>query len=73
MVSWNVLVIQKRYVDLAKLTKAAPAGVICEIMNEDGTMAKGEQLEAFKHQHGLKMITIESLVNYQKTKTLVLS
>ena len=70
MVSWNVLVIQKH--DLAKLTKA-PAGVICEIMNEDGTMAKGEQLEAFKHQHGLKMITIESLVNYQKTKTLVLS
>ena len=73
MVSWNVLVIQEAAVDLAKLTKAAPAGVICEIMNEDGTMAKGEQLEAFKHQHGLKMITIESLVNYQKTKTLVLS
>ena len=33
-----------------------------------GQWLKGEQLEAFKHQHGLKMITIESLVNYQKDK-----
>ncbi|WP_415426939.1 3,4-dihydroxy-2-butanone-4-phosphate synthase [Staphylococcus borealis] len=55
-------------VDLAKLTQAKPAGVICEIMNEDGTMAKGEQLEAFKQRHGLKMITIENLVKYQKDK-----
>lgn len=55
-------------VDLAKLTQAEPAGVICEIMNDDGTMAKGEQLQQFKERHDLKMITIESLVNYRKTE-----
>ena len=52
--------------DLAELTGAKPAGVICEIMNEDGTMARGEALQAFKEQHQLKMITIESLVSYIK-------
>ncbi|MBI5975686.1 3,4-dihydroxy-2-butanone-4-phosphate synthase [Staphylococcus canis] len=55
--------------DLAKLTGAKPAGVICEIMNEDGTMAKGEQLQQFKDKFGLKMITIDALVQYLKTNT----
>ena len=36
------------------MTGAAPAGVICEIMNDDGSMAKGEQLEKFKETHQLK-------------------
>lgn len=53
-------------IDLAMLTGAKPAGVICEIMNEDGTMARGEDLQAFKEKHQLKMITIESLVSYIK-------
>ncbi|ALN76712.1 MULTISPECIES: bifunctional 3,4-dihydroxy-2-butanone-4-phosphate synthase/GTP cyclohydrolase II [Staphylococcus] len=53
-------------VDLALLTNAKPAGVICEIMNEDGTMARGEQLQDFKEKHQLKMITIEALVSYIK-------
>lgn len=53
-------------VDLAKLTGAAPAGVICEIMNDDGTMAKGNELQQFKERHQLKMITIESLINYRR-------
>ncbi|MDP4459930.1 GTP cyclohydrolase II [Staphylococcus hyicus] len=53
-------------VDLALLTNAKPAGVICEIMNEDGTMARGHQLQVFKDEHQLKMITIESLVSYIK-------
>ncbi|MEK4861329.1 3,4-dihydroxy-2-butanone-4-phosphate synthase [Staphylococcus sp. FSL W8-0774] len=53
-------------VDLAKMTGAKPAGVICEIMNEDGTMAKGEDLQAFKEKHGLVMITIESLIEYRR-------
>ncbi|MEQ6029520.1 GTP cyclohydrolase II [Staphylococcus saccharolyticus] len=53
-------------VDLARLTGAKPAGVICEIMNDDGTMAKGEDLQAFKERHQLKMITIESLIDYRK-------
>ncbi|KIX90126.1 GTP cyclohydrolase [Staphylococcus microti] len=54
-------------VDLAKLTGAKPAGVICEIMNEDGTMARGEALQMFKEKHGLCMITIDDLVDYIKT------
>ncbi|PTU81347.1 3,4-dihydroxy-2-butanone-4-phosphate synthase [Staphylococcus pasteuri] len=53
-------------VDLAKMTGAKPAGVICEIMNEDGTMAKSEDLQAFKEKHGLVMITIESLIEYRR-------
>ncbi|MEK5197466.1 3,4-dihydroxy-2-butanone-4-phosphate synthase [Staphylococcus sp. FSL H8-0121] len=53
-------------VDLAKMTGAKPAGVICEIMNEDGTMAKGKDLQAFKEKHGLVMITIESLIEYRR-------
>ncbi|UTB81739.1 3,4-dihydroxy-2-butanone-4-phosphate synthase [Staphylococcus carnosus] len=54
-------------VDLASMTGAKPAGLICEIMNEDGTMAKGEQLQSFKEKHNLKMITIEELVHYRRT------
>src|SRR5574341_936442 len=46
-------------VDLARLAGLYPAGVICEIMNEDGTMARVPQLEAFCREHGLKMITIK--------------
>ena len=53
-------------VDLARLTGAQPAGVICEIMNDDGTMAKGEDLQSFKERHHLKMITIKSLVAFRK-------
>ncbi len=53
-------------VDLAKLSGARPAGVICEIMNDDGTMAKGNDLQTFKERHNLKMITIESLIAYRK-------
>lgn len=54
-------------VDLATMSGAKPAGLICEIMNEDGTMAKGDDLEEFKEKHGLKMISIEDLMHYRKT------
>ena len=57
-------------VDLARLTGAQPAGVICEIMNDDGTMAKGEDLQSFKERHHLKMITIKSLVAFRKAVNL---
>lgn len=57
-------------VDLARLTGAQPAGVICEIMNDDGTMAKGEDLQSFKERHQLKMITIKSLVAFRKAVEL---
>ena len=55
-------------VDLAKLAGLKPAGVICEIMNEDGTMARTPELMAFAKEHGLKMITIADLVAYRKQK-----
>lgn len=55
-------------VDLAKLTGAKPAALICEIMNDDGTMAKGDSLQAFREEHGLVMISIDDLVEYRKAQ-----
>ncbi len=52
-------------VDLARLAGLAPAGVICEIMNEDGTMARVPDLEAFAHRHGLKMVLVADLIRYR--------
>lgn len=52
-------------IDLAKLAKLYPAGVICEIMNEDGTMARLPQLTKFSERHGVKMITIKDLIKYR--------
>lgn len=53
-------------VDLAKLAGSYPAGVICEIMNEDGTMARVTDLIPFTEKHGLKIITIAELIKYRK-------
>lgn len=59
-------------VDLAKMAGLYPAGVICEIMNEDGTMARMPQLKRFASKHKLKMITIEGLIEYRRqTERLV--
>ena len=55
-------------VDLAKLAGLRPAGVICEIMNEDGTMARTPELMEFAKVHNLKIITIEELVAYRREK-----
>src|SRR5271165_5325392 len=52
-------------VDLARLAGLTPAGVICEIMNEDGTMARVPQLVEFCHRHGLKMISVAELIRYR--------
>ncbi len=52
-------------VDLARLAGLRPAGVICEIMNEDGTMARVPQLEAFCREHALKMVTVKDLIQYR--------
>lgn len=52
-------------VDLARLAGLYPAGVICEIMNDDGSMARLPQLEIFAEQHGIRMMTIESLISYR--------
>lgn len=53
-------------VDLAKLAGLYPAGVICEIMNEDGTMARVPELMDFVAKHGLKIITVADLIKYRK-------
>src|SRR5918999_382531 len=59
-------------VDIARMAGLYPAGVICEIMNDDGTMARLPELEHFSQQHGLKMITVADLVRYRMNKeTLV--
>ena len=52
-------------VDLARLAGLYPAGVICEIMNDDGTMARVKELSTFAKRHGLLMITIEDLISYR--------
>jgi len=55
-------------VDLAKLCGAKPAGVICEIMNEDGTMARVPQLRKIADELNVKMITIKDLIEYRNKK-----
>ncbi|MGM7701739.1 bifunctional 3,4-dihydroxy-2-butanone-4-phosphate synthase/GTP cyclohydrolase II [Pseudalkalibacillus sp. Hm43] len=55
-------------VDLARLSGAEPAGVICEIMNEDGTMARVPELRKIADEHDLKMITIKDLIQYRNRK-----
>src|SRR5437667_1038241 len=52
-------------VDLARLAGFAPAGVICEVMREDGAMARLPDLEAFAEEHGLKIATIADLIGYR--------
>ena len=52
-------------VDLTRLAGMIPAGVICEIMNEDGTMARVPQLIDFCAEHGLKMVTVADLIRYR--------
>jgi len=55
-------------IDIAKLSKKIPAAVICEIMNEDGTMAKGDDLFKFAKKHRLKIAKIEDLISYRLKK-----
>ncbi len=52
-------------VDLARLAGLKPAAVICEIMREDGEMARRPELEAFCHEHDLKMCTVADLISYR--------
>jgi len=54
-------------VDLARLAGLEPAGVICEILNEDGSMARLPQLFEFAEKHALKIGTIEALIEYRRT------
>jgi len=52
-------------VDLARLAGLAPSGVICEVANDDGTMARLPELTVFAHKHNLHIITIEDLIAYR--------
>jgi len=59
-------------VDLARIAGLYPAGVICEVMNEDGTMARVPQLARFAKRHGLLMVTVADLIKYRmRTESLV--
>jgi len=55
-------------VDLARLAGLKPAGVICEIMKDDGTMARMPDLKVFAEEHGLKIVTIADLIKYRLNK-----
>jgi 3,4-dihydroxy 2-butanone 4-phosphate synthase/GTP cyclohydrolase II len=52
-------------VDLARIAGLDPSGVVCEVMNDDGTMARVPQLVEFCEQHGLKMLTVADLIRYR--------
>jgi 3,4-dihydroxy 2-butanone 4-phosphate synthase/GTP cyclohydrolase II len=58
-------------VDLARLAGLKPAGVICEIMNEDGTMARMPDLEHFADRHGITILRIEDLVEYRENERAI--
>lgn len=58
-------------VDLARLAGLQPSGVICEIMNDDGTMARMPQLRVFAKQHDLRIVTIADLVAYRMRKEML--
>jgi 3,4-dihydroxy 2-butanone 4-phosphate synthase/GTP cyclohydrolase II len=53
-------------VDLARLAGLKPAGVICEIMNKDGTMARVPDLEKFSKEHGIKIVTVAQIIEYRR-------
>ncbi|MEW6160500.1 MAG: bifunctional 3,4-dihydroxy-2-butanone-4-phosphate synthase/GTP cyclohydrolase II [Verrucomicrobiota bacterium] len=55
-------------VDLVKLAGCRPIGVICEIMNDDGSMARLPELQKFARKHRLKICTIEALIKYRRTR-----
>jgi len=55
-------------IDLVRLAGLKPAGVICEIMNDDGTMARMPDLQIFAEKHGLKIVTIADLIEYRMKK-----
>ncbi len=59
-------------VDLAKLAGCSPVGLICELVNDDGSVKKGQDLQGFAHDHGLSLVSIDDLIAYrQKRESLV--
>jgi 3,4-dihydroxy 2-butanone 4-phosphate synthase/GTP cyclohydrolase II len=59
-------------VDLCKLAGLPPIAVICELVNDDGTVTRGEQVDAFSVKHGLKQVSVADLIAYrQRKETLI--
>ncbi len=58
-------------VDMSRLAGLKPAGVICEIMNEDGTMARRPELEVFAKEHDLKIVSVADLIEYRMRKEML--
>jgi 3,4-dihydroxy 2-butanone 4-phosphate synthase/GTP cyclohydrolase II len=59
-------------IDLARLAGLNPSGVICEVMNDDGEMARVDDLEVYCKRHGLKMVTIKDLIAYRRRNDLLI-
>lgn len=57
-------------VDLARLAGLQPAAVLCEVMNPDGTMMRGEQIERFAEERGFPILTIAELIQWRRTRAL---
>jgi 3,4-dihydroxy 2-butanone 4-phosphate synthase / GTP cyclohydrolase II len=57
-------------VDLTRLAGLTPAGVLCEVINDDGTMARGAQLLGFCRRHGLPMVTVEHIAQHLRSRSL---
>ncbi len=60
-------------VDLMRLAGLKPGAVLCEVMNRDGTMAKGEQLHEFAKTHQLTLLTIEALIDYRRQQEMLIA
>jgi 3,4-dihydroxy 2-butanone 4-phosphate synthase len=60
-------------IDLARLAGLMPAGVLCELMNPDGTMAKGEQVRAYAEKHGLACTTVQEVADWRRAHSTSLS
>jgi 3,4-dihydroxy 2-butanone 4-phosphate synthase/GTP cyclohydrolase II len=60
-------------VDLCRLADVSPCAVICEVLNEDGTMARPAELELYARHHGLRMITLHGLVHYRRMHEILVS
>jgi 3,4-dihydroxy 2-butanone 4-phosphate synthase len=57
-------------VDLARMAGLQPAAVLCEPMNEDGTMMRGEAIERFAEERGIPMLTIAELIQWRRVRVI---
>jgi 3,4-dihydroxy 2-butanone 4-phosphate synthase/GTP cyclohydrolase II len=60
-------------VDLTRLAGLTPGGVLCEVMNDDGTMARGAQLSAFSRRHALPVVTVDEIATYLRASAPAIS